>query len=504
MSSPSLLITTLRGPIRGSADEGVRRFLGIPFAAPPTGSRRFAPPAPADSWTDERPALAYGPGPIQPVDGLSKTLGLLDDFEQSEDCLTVNVFTPEGEAEPRAVMVWLHGGAFQTGTAAGPVYDGAALAGGGDVVVVTLNYRVGALGFLATGAPESANLGLQDQVAALRWVRDEISAFGGDPARVTVFGESAGAGSIVALLAMPSARGLFQRAIIQSAAPEGILSLEEASDRARIFAQAAGGTDPDLDWLRSLETDSIAAYQGACEEPGPRRIGMFFAPFVDGVVLPTSPMQAIASGSAADVELVVGTTAQEMQLYHLLPGFAEIPEAFLPQYLATRVGGRDADALDRAGPLLAAYADPELAGLDKFFALETDASLFYPATRLAEAQSAHQPRTFMYRFNYPSPYEKGRLGACHALDVAFALGNTALVPHFAGSDEATRRVSASMLGAWSSFARSGDPSLPGLDWPTYSRADRTTLLIDDPNQVVSAPNETRRAAWAIAREEVVA
>ena len=245
MSDPRTRVTTSRGPIRGSADADVRRFLGIPFAAPPLGPRRFAPPAPVEPWTDERSALAYGPGPIQPVDDLSKTLGLLGDFEQSEDCLTLNVFTPATEAKPRAVMVWLHGGAFQTGTAAGPVYDGSALARDGDVVVVTLNYRVGALGFLAVGASESANLGLQDQVAALRWVRDEIARFGGDPERVTVFGESAGAGSVVALLAMPSARGLFGRAIIQSAAPEGILSLDEATERASVFAEAAGGPEPE-------------------------------------------------------------------------------------------------------------------------------------------------------------------------------------------------------------------------------------------------------------------
>lgn len=501
MSDRRLRVTTSRGPICGSAEADVRRFLGIPFAASPTGPRRFAPPAPAEPWTDERSALSYGPGPIQPVDALSKTLGLLGDFEQSEDCLTLNVFTPEADGEPRAVMVWLHGGAFQTGTAAGPVYDGVALARDGDVVVITLNNRVGALGFLATGAPESANLGLQDQVAALRWVRDEIAAFGGDPGRVTVFGESAGAGSVVALLAMPSARGLFGRAIIQSAAPEGILSLDEASERASVFAQAAGGTEPDLEWLRSLDADSIPAYQSACEEPGARRIGMFFAPYVDGQILPTEPLAAIAAGAATDIELIIGTTAQEMQLYHLLPGFAEIPEAALPQYLATRVGGAAADAVERAAPLLAAYADASLVGLDKFFALETDASLFYPATRLAEAQAAHQPRTFMYRFNFPSAYEAGRLGACHALDVAFALGNTTRVPDFAGSDEATRRVSAAMLAAWSAFARSGDPSPAGLEWPPYSSADRATLLIDDPCQIVSAPNEARRAAWARARHE---
>ncbi len=503
MSEPYPCVRTTRGDVRGCASGGVQRFLGIPFAAPPLGDLRFAAPMPPERWAGELAAMAYGPGPIQPVDGLSKTLGLLDDFQQSEDCLTLNLFVPEAEGDARAVMVWLHGGAFQTGTASGPVYDGAALARAGDVIVVTLNYRVGALGFLATEAPDGANLGLQDQVAALRWVRDEIAPFGGDPDRVCVFGESAGAGSLVALLAMPSARGLFSRAIVQSAAPEGILSFDEAAERARIFAIAGGGSEPSIEWLRSLDARAIPDFQGGCAETGPRRIGMFFAPFVDGEILPEEPMSAIASGAAADVELVIGTTAQEMQLYHLSPGFADVPEALLPRYLAGRIGGSEPDVLERAAVLLEAYADSELEGLDRFFELETDASLFTPAARLAEAHAAHQPQTFMYRFDFRSPLEGGKLGACHALDIAFALGNTDRVAHFAGRGAATRRLSALMMEAWSSFARTGDPSTRACRWPRYAATDRATLILDDPCHVVHAPNESRRCAWAHARKETV-
>ena len=489
---------TQRGSLRGSSEAGVSRFLGIPFAAPPVADGRFAPPRAADAWHGEREATAQGSGPVQPVDDLSKTLGLLGDFPQSEDCLTLNVFAPEPAAEPRAVMVWLHGGAFQTGTASGPVYDGASLARAGDVVVVTLNYRVGALGFLAIPGAGIANLGLQDQVAALEWVRDEIEAFGGDPARVTVFGESAGAGSLVALLAMPSAGGLFQRAIVQSAAPEGFLSAEEALARSQIFAETAGGSGPDLEWLRSLEPGAIVKAQRACQEPGKRRIGMFFAPVVDGQVLPEEPMAAIGRGAARDVELIIGTTAQEMQLYHLLPGFADVPQAQLPQLLATGLPGPVETAGERATALLRAYADPGVTGLDRFFAVETDASLFIPAARLAEAHARHQPRTFMYRFTFPSPMMGGKLAACHALDVAFALGNTDRVPHFAGDGAATRRVSEAMMAAWSGFAKTGDPSPPDEAWPRYEPERRTTLIIDDPCGLTDAPNEARRQAWELA------
>lgn len=501
MSEAGPLVSTSRGDLRGSAADGVHRFLGIPFAAPPVGRLRFAPPAPVEGWAGERDARSYGPGPIQPVDGLSETLGLLADFTQSEDCLTLNLFVPEPKSDPRAVMIWLHGGAFQSGTASGPVYDGAALAKTGDVIVLTLNYRVGALGFLATGAPGGANLGLQDQVAAMRWVREEIAAFGGDPERVTVFGESAGAGSLVALLAMPSAQGLFGRAIIQSAAPEGILSLAEASERTEIFASAAGLEAATLDGLRGLEARKIPEIQRACVEPVRRRIGMFFAPVIDGEILPRDPMTAIAAGAGAGVELVIGTTAQEMQLYHLSPGFADVPDALLPRYVMGRIGGSSEDAVERATELLRSYADPGLEGLDKFFAIETDASLFFPATRLAEAHAMYQSQTFMYRFDFRSPLEGGRLGACHALDVAFTLGNTERVPHFAGADDATSRLSASMMSAWSGFARTGDPSPPGLDWPRYTSAERTTMIFDDPCHLSDAPNESRRQAWAKARKE---
>ena len=222
---------------------------------------------------------------------------------------------------------------------------------------------------------------------------------------------------------------------------------------------------------------------------------MFFAPVVDGQVLPTRPLDAIAAGAAADVELVIGTTAQEMQLYHLTPGFADVPEAYLPQYLAGRVGGPEHTALERATTLLGAYADLPVQGLDRFFALETDASLFIPATRLAEAHGRHQARTFMYRFMFASPLAGGKLGACHALDIPFALANLDRVPDFAGSGAAAERVSRTMVAAWSGFARNGDPSPPGLDWPPYAPTRRATLLIDDPPRVVDAPCELQRRAW---------
>jgi para-nitrobenzyl esterase len=490
---------TRLGRVRGCEEAGVLRFLALPYAAPPVGALRFAPPAPAAAWVGVRDATAFGPAPLQPSDGLSQQLGLLGEHAQSEDCLTLNVFAPAAPSRTRRpVLVWLHGGAFQTGTAAGPAYDGARLARRGDVVVVTLNYRVGALGFLETGAPGGANLGLQDQIAALHFVREAIADFGGDPERVTLFGESAGAGSIACLLAMPAARALFRRAIVQSAAPEAQLGPEEAAERTRILVEKLGGTRPDLDWLRSLPGEQILAAQSACAEPGPRRLGMFFAPVVDGAVLPEPPLVAVAKGAARAVELIIGTTADEMRLFALVPGLGDVPEAALPHLVATRLPGPRETALVRAEKLLALYEDAKTPA-ERFFAVETDASLFVPSTRLAEAHSRHQPRTFMYRFAWCSPLAGGALGACHALDVPFALGTHALpgVRDFAGTGPAAERVAAAVMDAWLAFAKSGDPSHPGIPrWPRYAPPERLTLELGDPCRVLEAPCEERRLAFS--------
>jgi para-nitrobenzyl esterase len=497
MSAPT--VATSLGVVRGTAAAGVDAFLGIPFAAPPLGALRFEPPQPAARWHGVRECVAHGPAPLQLRDGLSYELGLLAEHPQSEDCLTLNVWRPSAPSrEPRAVMVWLHGGAFASGTAAGPAYQGHALARRGDVLVATLNYRVGALGFLHLGGARS-NLGLQDQLAALRFVQREIATFGGDPARVTVFGESAGAGSIVALLAMPAARGLFARAIVMSAAPAGQLAADEASARARQLGEKLGGDVQDLAWLRALPAEKILAAQAECAEMGPRRIGMFFAPVVDGAALPEWPLRAVAASSAREVALVVSTTADEMRLFQLAPGFGAPPEEALLPFVAAKLAGAKQDRLAGAQRIVAAYQGGS--AQHRFFAMETDASLFVPSAQLAAAQARVRPDTWMCRFTWRSPLRGGALGACHALDVPFALGTHAESPAlaaFAGNDAAAARVAHAAMDAWAAFARTGDPAHVSLGcaWPRYDEAQRATLELGDPCRVVHAPDETRRRLWA--------
>jgi para-nitrobenzyl esterase len=496
------LAATAQGRVRGIEAGGALAFLGIPYAAPPVGARRFAPPGEPDAWPGERDASAFGPAAPQRPDRLARVLGLLGDVPQDEDCLSLNVWTPD-LAGRRAVMVWLHGGAFVSGTSGVPLYDGARLAREGDVVVVTLNYRVGALGFLALG-PGRTNLGLLDQVAALRWVRRHAAAFGGDPARVTAFGESAGAGSLCALLAMPRARGLFQRAIVQSGAPAGVLEPAEARERAAKLLGKLGLAEGDAERLADVPVEDLLGAQERTLAEGPFGKGMLFMPVVDGDVLPRAPLDAVAEGAAREIELVVGTTREEMRLFALAGLGERITDALLPPVLAAQLAGEAAAPAAAAERLVAGYRRIAAARGDDasapalFYALQTDLGLRGPSIRLAEAQAAHQPRTWMYLFTWPSPLEGGELGACHALDLPFTFGTLDApgMAAFAGGGPAAEALSAALRAAWTAFARGGDPSPPGLAWPPYAPPRRATLELGRSCRVLDAPLEEERALFA--------
>jgi para-nitrobenzyl esterase len=495
-------VDTASGRYRGREEDGVLVFRGIPYAAPPVGARRFAAPEPAAPFAGVRDAARFGPTAPQRPDDLVSRLGLFPEGEQSEDCLALNVWTPALTGR-RPVLVWLHGGAFRGGSSAVPLYDGARLAREGDVVVVTLNYRIGALGFLHLGRGRS-NFGLLDQIEALRFLSRHLEAFGGDPGCVTVFGESAGAGSLCALLAMPAARGLFRRGIVQSAAPAGVLRPEEAAERTAKLLGKLGLAADDLDRLRELPLAALQDAEERTHAEGPFAKGMLFMPVVDGESLPVAPLDAAAAGASREVELLVGTTREEMHLYVLTGLGAQIGDPLLPRILAAQLAGEAAHPAEAAERLVAGYRrlfaarGLEASAAELFYALQTDLGLRWPSHLLAARHAAHQPRTFAYLFTWPSPAEGGALRACHALDLAFTFGTLGApgMAAFAGAGAEAEALSAKLRGAWVAFARSGDPSHPGLGaWPPFAAPRFATMELGARCGVLEAPFAAESELW---------
>jgi para-nitrobenzyl esterase len=431
---------------------------------------------------------------------------------QSEDCLTLDIWTPGTDGARRPVLVWIHGGAFVMGSGSSPLYSGRRLARRGDAVVVTLNYRLGALGFAhlallgAPGAEEVANLGIQDQAAALRFVRDHIAAFGGDPEQVTIFGESAGAMSVGALLGTPSARPLFRRAILQSGAAHNVSGAERAARAADALARELGAAPRDA--LRALERAPVeailAAQQRASLALGLAHGTLPWQPAVDGRVLPRQPLAAIAAGEAAGIPVLAGTNRDEWKLFTLFDARTRrLDAAGLRRRLERIVPGKDAEGVAFAERLLEAYGASDGArrgttSLALWEAIQSDRVFHYPAARLAELQSAHEPRTYQYRFEWTPRLASGRIGACHGLEIPFVFGtlrHPLLRLLLAGSPGAAE-LSRGMRDAWLAFARSGEPRAAGLgEWRPYDARERSTLLLGLRPSLVRAPEERERSFW---------
>jgi para-nitrobenzyl esterase len=481
------IVAVAQGKLQGEEKYGVFRFLGVPFAAPPVGTRRFKAPAPAESWDGTREATRYGPVCPQNPSPLEALLGAREPYEQDEDCLTLNIWTPSPGADRLPVMVWIHGGAFTQGTGRAPWYDGTAFARRG-VVCVTINYRLGPLGFLYTGDthPRSGNAGILDQSAALRWVQDNISAFGGDPGNVTIFGESAGGMSVGTLLALPDAKGTFHKAIPQSGAAHNSMTPDIASRVTQRFVREAGvGSQEELQNVPVQKILEAAASVGALAFTTPlelfgseaRGIALPFQPVVDGDALPERPIDVVRAGGARDIAVLVGTCADEWRLFTAL-----MPEGSP----ARRPHGVDED-------VVAAYqaARPDASDLDVFSAVETDRVFRIPAVRLAEVQSENGAPTYMYLFAWRSPAMDGRLGACHALELPFVFDTLDApgIPFLAGNappPELAKRMNA----AWASFAATGDPG-----WPRYDTAMRTTKVFDVDDHLEDDPSGDERRLW---------
>jgi para-nitrobenzyl esterase len=501
------VVLTRQGALEGDiGPHEVCVFRGVPYARPPVDELRFRAPEPPSIWVGTRSARTFGPSAVQDA-------RIMPDVGRcSEDSLFVNVWTPAVDHSKRPVMVWLHGGGFHFGSSAQEMYDGANLARRGNVVVVSLNYRLGALGFaylrdlLGRHASRvDANNGLRDQIAALRWVKDNIEAFGGDPENVTLFGESAGAMSLGVLLAAPSARGLFRRAIAQSGAAHHALSLEHASQVAARFMRALGASAEQPEALWRSTPEAIVAAQHTCAaevvELGPEgkrlpQTGVTLLPVVDGDVLPEYPLTAIQAGCANEVELLIGTNVDEWNYFLFLtdPKKRGIDDAELLKVCERRLPGHGSKAVE----LYRNTLGEQVPAWRIFTALETDRTFWAPALRLAEAQAQHNARTFMYLFDYTSPLFQAEMGSCHALEIPFVFGGlaTPFGRAFAGESPVAHGLSQAMLSAWTGFARSGDPSHEGLGaWAPYESQVRHTMRLGEQRGLVSDPRPALRPFW---------
>lgn len=510
--SEAVEVTISHGILRGVEAGGVQAFQAIPYAAAPVGDRRFAAPSPPEPWSGVRDATRPGAACPQPTgtmpgreENMFADLFGPGELPTSEDCLFLNVFAPTGGESGKPVMVWVHGGAFRIGTGSSPMYDGAALARRGDVVVVSLNYRLGVLGFLNVGEVGPCNVGLLDQVAALRWVRDEIAAFGGDPTNVTVFGESAGAKSVECLLAMPAARGLFHRAIAESTY-DPPMDAGPAEETARALLADVGVTDEggtvDRSRLQAAPVEDLLAAQNRLTMAAMASGGGLMAslagwsPVVDGEVLPRPPVEALAAGEAADVAMIVGTTRDEAKLFTaMLPAMAQMEEAALPAMVGILVG--DTAAADALVTAYRASRGGDFSPVEVFMAAMTDRMFRQHSLRLAETKAGHQSDTWMYLFDWCGIGMDGAIGACHALEIPFVFGTLdSGLGRLAGTGPDAESLAEAMQDAWTSFARHGDPSTAGFDWPRYDAERRATAALGPTVEVRDAPLDAERAAWA--------
>ncbi len=508
------IVETSCGSIRGRTKNGVNYYLGIPYAQSTAGKLRFAAPRPVEPWSGTRDATKFGPIAPQ-IDGAD--ILLPKGTPQSEDCLTLNIWAPSDKDKPCPVMLWLHGGAYLMGASRNVMYNGRNLAYHSNVVVVTINYRLSAFGFLthpdlsdenAHGA--CGNWGFLDQMAALRWVRENIAAFNGNPENITVFGNSAGGASACCLMTSPLAHGLFHRAIIQSGAPYGVITMDKAIETAEKLAHAAGVES--VAELRKIPYDKLIQLASKIRNPDSLSgipftpsvdLGIAFLPAIDGTVLPKYPLDTMTEGDVAHIPVIIGTNRDECTIWEM-----EDPKAFnlnekdLRKRLEQHLPGTDLEQV------LAIYRSSRSARnepttpSDIWFAIESDRVFRIPSLYMADNLSAHLPTTYVYLFNWCSPLFGGSLGACHGLEMPFVFGTHNIHPGmagFTGRGTAADLFSKNIMESWVAFARTGNPGTSALgDWPKYENSTRSTYIFGLELGVVQDPrSEERRILYEL-------
>src|SRR5688572_6720451 len=498
----AVVADTASGRIRGLEVRGIKVFKGVPYGASTGGANRFMPPVAPAKWTGVRDALAYGPSAPQTEPGARRAASEIAVAAaglpaEGEDCLVLNIWTPAvKDNRKRPVMFWCHGGGFATGSGSSPVTDGANLARRGDVVVVTINHRLNILGFTSladVGGSEfsaSGDVGMMDIVHALEWVRSNIAQFGGDPNSVMVFGQSGGGRKVATLLAMPSAKGLFHRAVIESGATLALVEREQAARVASELLTTLGLDKTRVRELQALPVDRImAAYFAVVRRMNVDQMTHGFSPVVDGTVVPRHPFHPTASPVSADVPLMLGSTRTE-----LTSSAAESDFMLSEDAMRRRV--RDL-LRDHAEPAIEVYrkANPGATPSDLYFLIASDHRYSAPVMKIAERRAAlGRGAVYLYYFRWETPVDGGRLKSPHTIEIPFAFHNLDASPLTKGVSGAPA-LADQVSDAWIAFARAGNPNTRKLPhWPAFDALKRPTMVFDERSAVAEDPIREQRLA----------
>ena len=486
-------VATSAGKIRGLVIEKVNAFKGIPYGASTAGDRRFLPPVRPDAWIGIKDTIAWGPEApqVSPHTEIPEVRATIPGTGMSEDCLRLNVWTNGlGRGDKRPVMVWLHGGGFASGNGSYTIYDGTNLAKKRDVVAVTINHRLNSFGFLHLpeigGAKfaQASNVGMLDAIAALQWVHDNIANFGGDPNNVTIYGQSGGAGKVSTLLAMPGAKGLFHRAIIQSGSTLNAVSAADATATAKaLMAKLNVKTAEDL---QKVPMDQLIQATNATQ-------GLRLAPVL-GPSLPRDPFSPDAPAMSADVPVLLGTVETEVTFF---PNTQMDPIDDAALLARVKQAARADDA--QAKHLIDLYRQgrPGVSNIDVALILESDLRFRPGVVTEAELKSAQKAPVYMYYFTWRSPVRDGKLKTFHTLEIPFVTDNVDNAPSMTGTGLDRYALADKMSAAWAAFARTGNPNHKGLpNWPKFNPTQRATMIFNNECKVVNDPNGAERKALA--------